>query len=176
MGDKSPDEPQSSKIAGQIAKDVYQQTGGIRSNVFNDLTNFTGGNFDLSQSPMWQPQRNLIEDQYNVAEENILGNLPQGGQLLEALANNDMSRANTLSSLGGQIGQDYLNKAYGLASGVPQQSSNTLSNLGAQQYAAEAGGAQSTAGMLGGLGMGIGSLLAAPATGGASLFAKLLGK
>lgn len=153
MGDKSPDEPKSSKIAAEIQRDLYNRTSGIRTNVLDELTNASMGGWNPSESPMWGPARGVIEDQYGVAKDNIMANLPKGGQLNEGLMDLDTSRARSLGDLAGQIGSDYWNKSYGLASGVPQQASSTLGMLGSQQMQAEAQATAGKAGMMGDLGL-----------------------
>lgn len=119
---------------------------------------------------LYNTARAGVEGQYNQARNQIMSQLPKGGQLNEALVNTSLARAQQAGALPAQIStgliQDIMNKAYGLASGSPTQ---TMGGLGAasqglgqaQQTAAyaDAANAAASAKMMGGLGGGVGSLL-----------------
>ena len=142
-GDDDYDEPASSKAAAAIAQQMFKESTPIREPLFADLTDFLGGGFDIGESPMWSPGKAAIEDQYQIARENILANLPVGGQLNEQLANLDIGRASSLTDLIGQIQQDMYNKAYGVATQTPQTSIAGL--LGSGNIATQAQHAQMAA-------------------------------
>lgn len=250
-GGGSYSEPSSSVTASKIANQMYNQTGGIRNSVFNELQQFMGGgseynngygggypmyqaqpkpiantasyeskasnlydpvaesaqysgdtrgsalaevmagfglapkqyspdysqgggyggdsygggegdSWDWGSSPMWAPGKMAIEDQYRVAKDNILANMPSGGALYESLGDLERGRAGGYTDLTGQIGMDMWNKAYSVATGVPQTS---LQGLGvasqgqSQAMMANANADAGKAGMMGDLGMGAGMLL-----------------
>ena len=96
----------------------------------------TGGTPGYWQEPEpWDPRmhpayqsafalgKDSLEGQYGQARENILGNLPPGGQLLNELASLERGRAETVGQLpftvGVDLAQDMLNKAYQVAFGMP---------------------------------------------------------
>ena len=90
------------------------------------------------------------EDQYQIARQNVLGSMPRGGGLTDALASVELGRARDISGLGAQMEQqrqatimgiieDMMSKAYGYAMGAPQQAMTGLggpaSNLANMQAA-----------------------------------------
>jgi len=135
-------EPESSKMAAWIAKDMYEKTGGIRNQTFADLGN---QNWDVGQSPMWAGGKNVIESQYDTAKENMMSNIPAGGALYEGLGNVERARAGGFTDLVSQIMTDRENKQYGIATGVPQQTVSGLLGSANQQANAMSLNAQSDA-------------------------------
>ena len=100
---------------------------------------------DPSASPLYAPGKFALERQFQGAEEGILSSLPQGGALLESLANAQIGKAGALAGLEADISQDFFNKIYGLATGAPQQSigglggaSSVMGGLAGQQAQAAA--------------------------------------
>jgi len=79
-----------------------------------------------------------IESQYGVARENILGTMPEGGGLNEALTGVETARAQGLSDLATNLYMDQLSKMYGAVFGAPQQSMAGLGSA-AQSYAQRQG-------------------------------------
>ena len=161
MGDggKEADEPQSSEEAAKIAKKMFRQTNPLRKDMIGNFENFLGGGYDVSQNPVWGAGRDVIENQYDVARENAIGNIPAGGALTDQLSNLDSDRASAMGQLGGNVAQDEYNKAYGMASGAPGQAMGTLSQIGGQQAMANAQQTSGKYGALGDLGMGAGMYL-----------------
>ena len=158
-GGKEADEPKSSKEAAKIAKKLYQQTNPLRNTMIGNYENFVDGGYDVSQNPVWGAGRNVVEDQYNVARENVIGNVPAGGALTDQLAGVEEARAASLGQLGANVSQDEYNKAYGMATGAPAQAMGTLANVGGQQAMANAQQTAGKYGALGDLGQGAGMYL-----------------
>lgn len=136
-------------------KTVKMPFGGIKV-----LTNPKG--YDYTQSPAWQPAKLAAERNYNNAREDILGNLPSGGALQEALARNAMSKADTLTRTAGTIGLDELNRVSALAGGG-YQSAAGLNALAGQQAATNAQMYAANQSAKGDIGMGAGMILASKA-------------
>ena len=155
MGGKN-DEPKSSQAAARIAEALYQQTDPLRQGIIERGEQFMAGGFDPTMMPTYDIGKRGIEQQYDVARQNILGNLPEGGRMIDAMAQTEYSRANQLSNLSSAIAQDEYNKLYGLATGAPQTSMSTLANVGASQAAMQAQTAAGKMGALGDIGSGAG--------------------
>jgi len=147
------------KAAGKIAMDYYNQTDPMRQQMIGNYGNFMEGGYDVSQNPVWGAGRGVIEDQYNVARENTIGASPRGGALTDQLAGVEESRAGALGNLAANVSQDEYNKAYGMATGVPQQSMGTLTTLAGNQAMANSQEQAGKYGALGGMGQGLGMYL-----------------
>ena len=159
----------TSKLQNEMSQDYWNQSAGARNSVLNQLANFMGGNYNLSELPMYGPGKSAIESQYQNAFDNILANLPAGGQIGNAMADLERNRAADYGQLVGNIQSDLLNKAYGVANQSPittfgglqgsqyglQGAGNTYTGIGntlAQQQAAQNS-------LLGDLGMGFAMLI-----------------
>ena len=147
MGDKGGDD--YSDRASKLAKKLYKDTVPIRRELIPGWQNFLQGDYDVSSNPVYGAGKSQIESQYDVARQNILSNLPSGGQLNEALVDTDVRRADALGGLAAQIAQDEYNKIYGFATGSPQASLSSMTSLAGSQAAAQA---QETAGKYGAVG------------------------
>jgi hypothetical protein len=116
--------------AQEMAEQYWDATAGIRDPLIDRLAAFMDGNLDVSQSPLYDASKAAMENQYKVAQENLLANLPGGGGLSDAMVGLEASRAMGLTDLIGRLMQDEYNKAYGLASGSPQQTFQGLQTAG----------------------------------------------
>ena len=163
MGDggKGSDGGGSGKKLEKMAKDYYEKTDPMRQSMIGNYENFLGGDYDVSQNPVWGPSRDVLEGQYDVARENVISNVPKGGALTEQLTNVDTARAEGLGGLASNIAQDEYNKAYGMATGAPGQSFGAMSNLAGQQAMAQSQQTAGKYGALGDMGMGAGYVLGA---------------
>ena len=113
---------------GSIADQIFNLTSKLRGNYVGQLNDFSEGNFDISKNPMWSGGKSAIEDQYNVARDNVIGNMPTGGELNESLTNVDIGRAKGLTELISNIENDMMNKSYQAAFGtVPSSISSQTS-------------------------------------------------
>ena len=169
--------PYESMLA-QIAQDTYSQTDPLRQGFLQQMSSLVQGGFDPQRTAMYAPlyasARSGPEAQYNVAKENILSGTPRGGGQIDALANVESARAETIGGipamLSNQILQDMMQKAYGAAFNAPQQSMAGLSSAsgtyGNRLSMAEAAAAQQKSSLYGGLGtiggMALGSALGGP--------------
>ena len=159
MGDKGGDDKYG-KEAGRIARKRYQKVEPLEDMLIERFRTGMEGGFDPTQTPFYQPARQTLEDQYKRAQESIIGNMPRGGQMLDALANADFERAKSLGGLEAQIAADEYNKLYGVATGTPQQSLGVLGSLAGQQAQANAQAQGAKMGFMGDIGQAVGYWLA----------------
>jgi hypothetical protein len=145
------------EVAANIAQQIFEETTPMRQNIVGRGEQFLEGDFDPTASPIYNPMRKGVEGQYNVARENVISSLPQGGGLQQGLADVETGRADALSAVTGQIAQNEYNKIFGYATGTPIQSISGLNQAGgivANQLAAEdQGKGAATGGLMQGLGM-----------------------
>lgn len=106
-----------------ITKDYYTQTGDVRTSVIDKLTQFMEGNYDPTASAMYAPIKNYAEDTYATSKNSLMELLPQGGALYDSLGDLEGKKADTLSTMLGQLVSDEYTKAYNLATG--SQTSST---------------------------------------------------
>lgn len=187
-GGGSQSSPYENALAN-IATDMYMGTAGARKSfvdMFGDILGykrnydpssntfsweFSKPNYDPTQLPTYQPvfglQKQNLESQYQQAKQNIMGQVPKGGNLTGALTNLESGRASAMGTMPAQISAGILgpllDKAYGVAFNTPTQSISGLStaagtygNRQAAEMAQAAANQQSSYGLLGGLGQGIG--------------------
>ena len=78
MGDKGKGAADASeayaKQAGQVMKDLYQQTDPARRQLIQMGTSYLNNNFDPTSLPGYKSNRSALEDQYNVARQNTIDN------------------------------------------------------------------------------------------------------
>lgn len=159
----------------RIANEMYDTTKGIRQTSLDQLSGVLGGNYNVQKlpgyAPLYSTLRSGMEDQYNVAKENVTNSLPRGGALTSALSDLEGNRANQVGSLSAQISgpiiQDMMNKAYGTAWQTPAQATQGLgaaSSSFANRYASDNALQGSNNGILSGgmsgIGQGIGYVAA----------------
>ena len=149
----------AARDASKIANKYYRQTMPARTNILHRGTDFLRGDFDPAASPVWDPTKTILEDQYNRARENVIANMPVGGPMQGALGDIETNRANQLASLGADIATDEYNKIYGAAMGAPQVSLGGLTSIAGTQAAAQAQQAGAGFGAIGDIGGGLGMML-----------------
>ncbi len=140
MGKKSSDlgiSPAESSLS-RIAEETYGQTAPGRQQFYKLWKNMMSGQFPAAMETQFSGLRNPIEAQYGVARENVLGTMPKGGGLNQALTDVETSRSQGLSDLATQIFMDQMQKMYGAAFGAPQQSMAGLGSA-ASAYAGRQG-------------------------------------
>ncbi len=128
-------------MIGQIAKDYWKQTAPLRSNMLEDWKKIQEGTWNAQTDPQYAPlyasARSGIEDQYNVARENMISNAPRGGALTGALSGVETQRAEDLGSVPAQLTQQIMsnkeNQIFGTGWGAPGQAMAGLS-APAQSY------------------------------------------
>lgn len=150
----------------KMAQELFQQSAPARAALFRQGEQFLSGNYDVTGTPMFGAGKNMLEDQFRMAQDSIIGNVPEGGGLSAALANADIGRARGLTDLTGALASDQMNRITGLASGGAVQGSNVMSQAAgvaaqraqaaAQESAGKAQGAGSAAGRVGAAAMGKG--------------------
>jgi len=173
----------ASRTARKIAKSVkakgselYSTSRPVWSGLGETFSNFLSQPFDVgdvTSSPLWEPGKLAAEQAYQNAQQNLLSNMPSGGALLQGLGDTERAKANTLTNLAGQVGQDRYNRYenmmdramnYGLnmpqiALGGMTGSMGSLSNLAGTEAAANAQQQSAKLGKGGDLGLGAGMLL-----------------
>lgn len=154
-------EPASSQAMAQIAQQLFQQTDPLRQMLIGQSTNFLGGNYDLTQNPQYAALKQAAEQQFGVARNQALADVPTGGALTNALSNIDIARAGALTSGLGNIAQQQQQQALGLATGTTGQTLQGLGQSGALQAQIANLNAQQNASTKQGLGLVAGSALAA---------------
>lgn len=138
FGDDEASTP-SGTAQANIANQLWNTTQPVRGNLLDSMTQFTGGDYNFADNPAFAPGKNMLENQYGVAQDNIMAMMPRGGQLYDALAQNENARAGAQTQLGGTIGSDMLNKAYQAAFQTPGQSLMGLQGASqAEQYGQDA--------------------------------------
>lgn len=145
--------------ASRIAQKYYKETAPYRQNAYNRWNQMDAGNWDVTTDVNWSPARQVLEDQYGRAKENIIANTARGGPLDEALADLSESRAQDLTGLSASILANEQQKKYGAAFGAPQTSAATLSSLASTSAMAQAQENAAKSGMTGQLGMGLGTYM-----------------
>lgn len=158
------------------AKNEFLQP--IQEGAATEYQNIMDNGFDPSQSSLYRQQRSNIAQNYDLAGEQIMGQLPSGGLLQKALAENESSRAKTLGQAQSDVEQFELNRLYSTASGgtpalqytgagssfpyLGQANTSGLSGaMQAQAYSMQAQQQNQAAqlGKKGDLGYGLGSML-----------------
>lgn len=117
------------ELAG-MAREYWKQTGPLRSKMIDRSTRLMGKDFDVRGGPVYRAGRNTLEDQYGVAQEQMLSAMPSGGGLQQGMADLAGGRADSLANLASQIAQDEYNKAYGIGVGSPQISMTGMTQAG----------------------------------------------
>ena len=129
---KSGGESGASKLAELVNLQNYRAAKPIQQQVYGRLGNFMSGGLDVSRSPIWQAGKIGAEGAYQSGMENMMNSMPAGGALYSGMAELEGNRADSLTQLMAQVAQDEYAKAYGVASGDPQQSTSNLIKIGQQ--------------------------------------------
>lgn len=126
-----------------LIDELLKQTSGLRDLTTEQLTAILGG-APASSVPAYAPSRAALENQYNVAQGQILSTLPRGGQQNAALEDLINTRASGVSNLESTIAGNAFNQALStgfgvlpVALGTEAQSANTLASLENQQAQSE---------------------------------------
>jgi hypothetical protein len=138
---KSTDSSQYESMIGDIAKDYWGSTKPLRENMLSQYADIQSGKWspeqDRQYAPMYALARSGIENQYNVAKENVMSNTPRGGAMTAALSGLEGQRATDAGNIPAQIGQQLMqakeNQIYGTGWGAPGQAMAGLS-APAQSY------------------------------------------
>lgn len=150
--------------SGDSGKNTYRgASASTPQTIVRHTTTTPGGGYDgyLSRNPVYMGGKQRVEGEYQTGMENILSNLPAGGAMYETMAGMEQNRAQSLGDLASNVYQDLYNKAYGVATGSPQQSISQLAQTGAASDAADAQRDAGNAQAAGGAASAIGSIIAA---------------
>lgn len=159
----SPYEAQQAAIASQL----FGESTPIRQNLISQLGSFTtGGAIPTLLNPVYDVGKSAIEQQYNVAKQNLIASSPRGGSMADVLASLEANRASDLGTLRSGIASDLFNRAFGVAFQTPSVALQGLGSAGSSyatraqaETAAEANKVAAKYGMIGNLGLGTGRLL-----------------
>lgn len=121
----------------------------------------TGYEGFLSRNPVYMGGKQQVENQYGRGMDNLLASMPAGGAMYENMVGMEQNRAQSIGDLAAGVYQDLYNKAYGVATGTPQQSVSQLAQIGAASDAAEAQRDAGQSAAAGGAASAIGSIIAA---------------
>lgn len=143
----------------RMAEQLFQQTDPLRKSLIGRSQDFTGGGFDVMETPTYLAYKESADRNFGRAKDNAIARLPGGGALSDALVDLEGNRASTLTQGAGAIYGDEINRAMTLGSGITGQSLNSLGQAGAIQAQMAAAAAQENAGKSGALGTGIGSYM-----------------
>lgn len=158
MGGKGGDDKASRK-AMRIADDIWDNVRPLNRDFTKQFRNFMSGGYDPMQNPVYQAGRNAMEDQFQVAQDQIIANMAPGGAMDAGLNDLYTGRARGIGELAAQVAQDEYNKAYGMATMSPQQSLSSLGQLAGQQAMSNAQQQAGKYGMMGDIGQGAGMLI-----------------
>ena len=120
----------AANLSTQLAQQVWNETSPVRSSVLNRLTSFMQNGLDPTNSALYAPLKNQVENTYQTGRNNLMSQIANGGALYEGLSDLERSKSSSMGDLMAQILQDEYNKAYGIASGAPQQSTSALMGAG----------------------------------------------
>lgn len=170
MGGKGTSGPDVSPMEWQsykMAKQLWDSTTGLRSNILGGLQGSLSGDIPASLIPQYQEGRRGLEGQYGVARENILSSTPTGGGLTAALNDLETNRANAVGGLKAATLGDLYNTAQGVAFNMPSlafqgmgQAGQTYAQKQSAQMGANAQAKSGKSGQAGALGMGLGRMMA----------------
>ena len=143
-----------------IAEQQLQQAQPIKNLLLDRSKAFLGGGGDLYGTPSFQALKSASDTQFNTARSNIMSSLPQGGALLESLANLEGQKASNLTQGYGNLYENELSRAFALGTGGTPVAMNALgqaAGVGGQIAQAQA---QQQSAMTAGLGYAGGRYLA----------------
>ena len=126
------------KKSYKLAKDQLKRARPIQDLVYEQLRGTMSGGFSPDNSPLFQAGKLNIERNYQNAMDNLFTMMPAGGVMYSTMGDLEAQRARNLSDLMANLQMDEWNKAYGVATGAPQQSLAQMANLGMGGMAADA--------------------------------------
>jgi len=145
----------------ELGERLVDQSDPLRQQLLNQSGDFLGGNFDVTGTPQFAAGKDIQEQQFGRARDNIIAGTPEGGGLTSALTNLEGARASGLTGLTGGLAEAEQNRALQLGTFGAAQGSQALGSAGSiQAQLAAAEGAQN-AGKASGLGSAGGAIGAA---------------
>jgi hypothetical protein len=109
-----------------IAEQQLQQAQPIKNALIDRSKAFLGGGGDLYGTPSFQALKSASDTQFKTARNNVMSSLPQGGALLESLANLEGQKASNLTQGYGNLYENELSRAFALGTGGTPVAMNAL--------------------------------------------------
>ena len=128
--DTEDDASDLSKDAGKKADQWWNQTAGLRNGLVDRLTQFMQGGFDPTASSQYAAGKQGVDNQYNIAKDEIFSTMAPGGGLQEMMANLSTSKSQNMVQLIAQIVQDEYNKAFQIGATSPSVTFQGLGTAG----------------------------------------------
>lgn len=154
MGSKGSTSNSATRTQARLASQLVSESAPLRQALMRNYGNqFSGDSVDLSQSPVFSAGRDVLNQQFQNAEQNIIANTAEGGALLDRLSDNETQRAIAIGNLAAGVTETDLNRAIQLATGA---TSSAQSGFGSAA-AAQAAQAQANASEKAGTGQAIGA-------------------
>ena len=141
-----------------LAERIVSQSDPLREQLFGQSGDFLSGNFDVTGTPQFAAGKDVQEQQFQRARENVIAGTPEGGGLTAALTNLEGARASGLTSLTGQLAEAEQNRALQLGTFGAAQGAQGLASAGSTQAQLAAAESQANAGKAGGLGSAAGAI------------------
>ena len=118
---------------GGLASRITQNISGVNPVVEQQPTTPT---LDPTQSILFSPGKQAIEDQFANAKESLIASGATGGALADQLLELELNKAKQISDFQGGLAEDELNRAFALGTGIlPQVNSGLTSSAAAQAQA-----------------------------------------
>ena len=147
------------------AHELFGDTRGIRSGLFDRSEDFLGGGMDVRETPAYEALKLSADSGFNQAKDNLIARFAPGGGLIDAVTDLEAQRANTLTQGAGQIYDQEIARAIALGTGVTGQSLGALGNATQAQMGIAQSQAQQNAAGKGALGSAAGMYLGGEAFG-----------
>lgn len=93
---------------------------------------------DPTQSILFSPGKQAIEDQFRNAKQSIISSGATGGALADRLAELELQKAKQIGNFQGNLAQDELNRTFSLATGIIPQVNSALTSSAASQAQTQA--------------------------------------
>ncbi len=143
-----------------IAGHLFRDTGPLRNDVLSQLQALVSGGTSPSLSAAYMPARESLEGQFQNVHNQLLGSLPRGGQLNQALIQNDIARAGSIGNLDANLRQNAFGQglqtafqAPGLAIAGNAAAGNQYASMGQLQQLQGMTGLDQLSQLMQGLGM-----------------------
>jgi hypothetical protein len=120
------DPPGASPLEAELARYYrrnIRKTDPIRNRLYSRSNRFLKGGMDVTGTPAYNAVRAMANQQSDQAKDNILETMPNGGVLLDKLADVDIDKARTLTSASSDIYNSELDRAMFLGTGPGHQAS-----------------------------------------------------
>lgn len=156
---KDADPAEASNKLAWIAERQLNEAQPIKNALLGRSAQFLGGGGDLYGTPSFQALKSATDTQFNTARNNIMSRLPQGGALLESLADLEGQKASSLSQGYGNLYENELSRAFALGTGQAPVAMNALGQAAGISGQIANAQSQQQAAMTQGLGYAAGSYL-----------------